>query len=65
MHCCCTAAELLLHCCCTADALLLHCFCTDAELLLHSLLPGPEQAGPPFQQKYTTIWQKHTANSYF
>jgi hypothetical protein len=29
------------------------------------VLPGPEQAGPPFQQKYTAIWQKLTANSYF
>jgi hypothetical protein len=29
------------------------------------VLPGPEQAGPPFQQKYTAIWQKYTANSYF
>jgi hypothetical protein len=29
------------------------------------VLPGPEQAGPPFQQKYTAIWQKITANSYF
>jgi hypothetical protein len=25
---------------------------------------GLEQACPPFQQKYTAIWQKHTANSY-
>jgi hypothetical protein len=29
------------------------------------VLPGPEQAGPPFQQKYTAIWQKHTAISNF
>jgi hypothetical protein len=29
------------------------------------VLPGPEQAGPPFQQKYTAIWRKLTANSYF
>jgi hypothetical protein len=29
------------------------------------VLPCHEQAGPPFQQKYTAIWQKHTANSYF
>jgi hypothetical protein len=32
---------------------------------LAPVLPGPEQAGPPFQQKYTAIWQKLTANSYF
>jgi hypothetical protein len=31
----------------------------------HTVLPGPEQAGPPFQQKYTAIWQKHTANPFF
>jgi hypothetical protein len=30
-----------------------------------AVLPGPEQAGLPFQQKYTAIWQKHTANSCF
>jgi hypothetical protein len=35
------------------------------EVALAAVLPGPEQACPPFQQKYTTIWQKHTANSYF
>jgi hypothetical protein len=29
------------------------------------VLPGPEQVGPPFQQKYTAILQKLTANSYF
>jgi hypothetical protein len=29
------------------------------------VLPGPEQAYPQFQQKYTAIWQKHAANSYF
>jgi hypothetical protein len=28
------------------------------------VLPGHEQACPPFQQKYTAIWQKLTANSY-
>jgi hypothetical protein len=30
-----------------------------------AVLPGPEQAGQPFKQKYTAIWQKHTANSDF
>jgi hypothetical protein len=30
-----------------------------------TVLPGPEQAVPPFQQKYTAIWHKHTAISNF
>jgi hypothetical protein len=36
-----------------------------AKYALGSVLPGPEQACPPFQQKYTAIWQNLTANSYF
>jgi hypothetical protein len=34
-------------------------------LVSRAVLPGPEQGGPPFQQKYTAFGQKHTANSYF
>jgi hypothetical protein len=26
-----------------------------------AVLPGLEQAGPPFQQKYNSIWTKHSA----
>jgi hypothetical protein len=29
------------------------------------VLPGPEAASPPIEQKSAAIWQKHTANSNF
>jgi hypothetical protein len=32
---------------------------------LDSVLPGHEEASPPIQQKYTTIWRNHTTNSNF
>jgi hypothetical protein len=32
---------------------------------LDSVLPGPEEASPPIQQKYTAILQNHTAKSNF
>jgi hypothetical protein len=32
---------------------------------LDSVLPGPEEASPPIQQKYTAFWQNHIANSNF
>jgi hypothetical protein len=38
---------------------------TFSCFVIVSVLTGPEQAGPPFQQKYTAIWQKLTAKSYF
>jgi hypothetical protein len=32
---------------------------------LDSVLPGPEEASPPIQQKYTAILQNHTAKLNF
>jgi hypothetical protein len=30
-----------------------------------TVLPGPDAASPPIEQKSATIWQKHTANTNF
>jgi hypothetical protein len=30
-----------------------------------AVLPGPETAFPPFEQKSSAMWRKHTAISYF
>jgi hypothetical protein len=32
---------------------------------LYSVLPGPEEASPPIQKKYTAIWQNYTAKLNF
>jgi hypothetical protein len=35
------------------------------SFLLQAVLPGPEEASPPIEQKNTAIWRNHTANSNF
>jgi hypothetical protein len=32
-------------------------------MFIDAVLPGPEEALPPVEPKFTAIWRKHTATS--